>query len=61
MRRVIAVMAMPDDAVLAARVAEAVERFIALVRRDFFKIRTETARQAIDTNQISFDFAYGQM
>lgn len=61
MRRVIAVMAAPDDAVLTARVTEAVERFIALVRRDFFKIRKETVRQPIDINQISFDFAYGQM
>jgi hypothetical protein len=55
--RVIGVMAEPDEVDQAARLADAVARMVTLVRRDFFMIRKEAVRQAIEEKQFSFDFA----
>ncbi len=55
--RVIGVMAEPDEAAQAARLADAVARMAALVRRDFFTIRKEDVRQVPEEKQFSFDFA----
>lgn len=55
--RVIGVMAEPDESAQAGRLADAVARMVALVRRDFFTVRKEEVRQQIEDKQFSFDFA----
>lgn len=55
MARVIGVMAEPDTAMKAARLEDAVTRLMALVKRDFFRIRKDSARQAVEKEQFSFD------
>lgn len=55
--RLIGVMAEPDEPAQSGRLAEAVARMVALVRRDFFTTRKEDARQPIEDKQFSFDFA----
>ena len=53
--RVIGVMAEPDAATQSARLEDAVAQMMALVKRDFFRIRKENARQVPEKAQFSFD------